>query len=164
LADAYDGCLATLLGAAVEVAGADPADVATDLLAHLPPGLVVIDAIVTRHGADGRHLLRELATGALVVAADALLADTVLAALLGQDRAGSRLVDRALRVMGQAPGRVGGDVTPFAGVVRPHPLLMNALRGAEAEPPVARVLAAATGGRTQAPCPVIRCWVPSVGC
>jgi hypothetical protein len=146
LADAYDGCLATLLGAAVEVAGADPADVATDLLAHLPPGLVVIDATVTSHGADGRHLLRELATGALVVAADALLADTVLAALLGQDRAGSRLVDRALRVMGQPLGGVGGDLTPFAGVVRPHPLLMNALRGAEAEPAVARVLAAATGG------------------
>ena len=146
LADAYDGCLATLLGAAVEVAGADPADVATDLLAHLPPGLVVIDASVTSHGPDGRHILRELATGSILVAADALLADCVLATLLGQDRDGSRLVDRALRVMGEPQGRVGGDVTPFEGVVRPHPLLISAWRGTEAEPAVARVLGAAVGG------------------
>jgi len=146
LADAFNGALATLLGAAVEVAGADPADVVADLLVHLPPGLVVIDASVTSHGADGGHLLRELTTGSMVVAADALLADSVLATLLGQDRSASRLVDRALRVMGEPQGQIGGDLTPFAGVVRPHPLLINAWRGTEAEPAVARVLGAAVGG------------------
>ena len=146
LVDAYDGCLATLLGAAAEVVGADPADVATDLLAHLPPGLAVIDATVTSHGADGRHLLHELTTGSLVVASDALLADSVLATLLGQDRTGSRLVDRALRTMGQPQGRVAGDVTPFTGVVRPHPLLISAVRRAEPESSIARVLDAAVGG------------------
>ncbi|HEY5249685.1 MAG TPA: DUF362 domain-containing protein, partial [Dermatophilaceae bacterium] len=146
LADAYDGCLATLLGATAEVAGADPADVATDLLEHLPPGLAVIDATVTSHGADGRHLLRELSTGALIVATDALLADSVLATLMGLDRSGSRLVGRAIRVIGEPPGRVAGDITPFAGLVRPHPLLINAMRGAQADPSAARVLDAAAGG------------------
>ena len=146
LADAYDGCLATLLGAAAQVAGADPADVASDLLVHLPPALAVIDATVTSHGADGGHLLRELTTGSLVVASDALLADSVLAALLGQDRAGSRLVGRALRVVGEPSGRVSGDLTPFAGLVRPHLLLTSAARRSEAEPSVARVLSAAIGG------------------
>jgi len=146
LADAYDGCLATLLAAVPEVVGADPADVATDLLVHLPPALAVIDATVTSHGADGGHALRELATESLIVASDALLADSTLATLLGQDRGGSRLVERALRVLGEPLGRVVGDPTPFAGVVRPHPLLIHAFRRAGAERSVARVLSAAVGG------------------
>src|SRR5665647_1448248 len=87
-----------------------------------------------------------MTTGSLVIGSDALQADSVLATLLGQDRAGSRLVGRALRVMGEPQGRLVGDVTPFAGVVRPHPLLINAVRRVEAEPAVARVLGAATGG------------------
>lgn len=146
LADAYDGCLAALLGAAPAVAGADPADVVTDLLMYLPPALAVIDATVTSHGVDGRHLLRELDTDSLVVARDALLADSTLATLLGQDRAGSRLVGRAVRVLGEPLGRVAGDLTPFAEVVRPHPLLINAFRRAGSEQSVERVLNAAIGG------------------
>ena len=149
LADAYDGCLATLLAAVPEVVGADPADVATDLLVHLPPALAVIDATVTSHGADGRHALRELTTESLIVANDTLLADSTLATLLGQDRAGSGLVERALRVLGEPLGRVDGDLTPFTGVVRPHPLLVNAFRRAGAERSVARVLSAAVGGPDQ---------------
>src|SRR5665811_2531196 len=143
---AYDGCLATLLAAVPEVVGADPADVATDLLVHLPPALAVVDATVTSHGADGRHALRELTTESLIVASDALLADSTLATLLGQDRVGSGLVERALRVLGEPLGRVDGDLTPFTGVVRPHPLLINAFRRAGAERSVARVLSAAVGG------------------
>jgi hypothetical protein len=146
LADAYDGCLATLLAAVPEVVGADPADVATDLLVHLPPALAVIDATVTSHGADGRHTVRELTTESLIVANDTLLADSTLATLLGQDRAGSRLVERALRVLGEPLGRVVGDLTPFTGVTRPHPLLVHAFRRAGAERSVARVLSAAVGG------------------
>ena len=149
LADAYDGCLATLLAAVPEVVGADPADVASDLLVHLPPALAVIDATVTSHGADGRHALRELTTDSLIVANDALLADSTLAALLGLDRAGSGLVERALRVLGEPVGRVVGDLTPFIGVVRPHPLLVHAFRRAGAERSVARVLSAAIGGPDQ---------------
>jgi len=99
----------------------------------------------TSHGADGRHVLRELTTDSMVVATDALLADSTLATLLGQDRAGSRLVARALRVIGEPPGRVAGDVTPFPGVLRPHPLLINAFRRAGAERSVGRVLGAAIG-------------------
>ena len=146
LADAYDGCLAALLGAAPALAGADPADVVTDLLMYLPPALAVIDATVASHGVDGRHLLREHDTDSLVIARDALLADSALATLLGQDRAGSRLVGRALQVHGEPQGRVAGDLTPFAEVVRPHPLVINAFRRAAAEPSVERVLNAAIGG------------------
>ena len=149
LADAYDGCLATLLAAVPEVVGADPADVATDLLVHLPPALAVIDATVTSHGADGRHAVRELTTESLIVANDTLLADSTLATLLGLDRAGSGLVERALRVLGEPLGRVVGDLTPFTGVVRPHPLLVHAFRRAGAERSVARVLSAAVGGPDQ---------------
>ena len=146
LADVYEGCLATLLGAAPEVPGADPADVVTDLMEHLPPALAVIDATVTSHGADGRHLLRELATDCVVVATDALLADSTLAALLGQDRAGSRLVERVLRELGEPQGRIAGDITPFEGLVRPHPLLTNAFRRAGTQRAVERVLSASIGG------------------
>jgi len=149
LADAYDGCLAVLLGAAPAVPGADPADVVTDLLMYLPPALAVIDATVTSHGVDGRHLLRERDTDSLVIARDALLADTTFATLLGLDRAGSRLVGRALRVHGEPQGRVAGDLSPFAEVVRPHPLLINAFRRAGSEPSVERVLNAAIGGPDQ---------------
>ncbi len=146
LADVYEGCLATLLGAAPEVPGADPADVVTDLLELLPPALAVVDATVTSHGADGRHLLRELTTDSMVVATDALQADSTLAALLGQDRAGSRLVERALRALGEPQGRIAGDRTAFVGLVRPHPLLVNAFRRAGTQRSVERVLSAAIGG------------------
>jgi hypothetical protein len=146
LTDLYEGCLATLIGAAPEVPGADPADVAADLLEHLPPALAVIDATVTSHGADGRHLLRELTTDSMVVATDALLADATLAELLGQDRSGSRLVERALRKLGEPRGRCAGDRTPFAGLVGPHPLLNNAFRRVATQRSVERVLNAAIGG------------------
>jgi hypothetical protein len=146
LSDVYDGCLATLLGAAGEVAGADPADVAVDLLVHLPPALAVIDATVTSHGADGRHLLRELATESIIVATDAVLADSTLARLLDRDRAGSRMVSRALCVLGEPEGRVVGELTPFVGLAGPHPLLINAFRRVEAQQSFARVFSAATGG------------------
>lgn len=144
--DGFAGCLTTLLGAAPEVAGADPADVATDLLEHLPPALAVIDALVSSHGPDGARLVRELDTGAVVAGTDALLADSVLAALHGEDRSASRLVARALRRLGEPRGSVVGDLTPFAGWQPAHPLLRAAVRRASTDPAVGRVLAAATGG------------------
>lgn len=145
-ADGFAGCLSTLLGAAPEVAGADPADVVADLLDHLPPALAVVDAVVSSHGPDGARLVRELATGTVVAGTDALLADCVLATLHGEDRSASRLVERALRRLGEPAGAVVGDLAPFTGWRGVHPLLRAAVHRAGADRPVGRVLAAATGG------------------
>ncbi len=145
-ADGFAGCLSTLLGAAPEVAGADPADVVADLLDYLPPALAVVDAVVSSHGPDGARLVRELATGTVVAGTDALLADCVLATLHGEDRSASRLVERALRRLGEPAGAVVGDLAPFIGWRGVHPLLRAAVRRAGADRPVGRVLAAVTGG------------------
>lgn len=145
-AQGYAGCLEVLLGVAAELPGAEPADVAADLLACAPPTLALVDAVVSSHGPDGRHVLRELATDALVAATDALLADVLLADLQGEDRAASRLVQRGLERWSQPAGEVVGDLTPFSGWVRAHPLLRDGIRRAAATPQLGRLLAAACGG------------------
>ena len=144
--EGYAGCLATLLGAAPEIPGADPADVATDLLEHLPPTLAVVDASTSSHGPDGARLVRELPTQTVVAATDALLADCVLALLHGEDPSASRSVERALRAWGRPASKVAGDLTPFDGWQKVHPLVRTTVRAAAADPATGRVIAAATGG------------------
>jgi hypothetical protein len=146
LVDAYAGCLDTLLRVLPEVAGCEPADVAVDVLRHLAPQLAVVDATVTSGGADGNRLLDARQTDTVVVATDPLLADAILAALLGVDRSTSRLVERAIDVLGPPQGRVEGDLEPFAAVERAHPLATRAARRAARDPRLGRVLSAATGG------------------
>lgn len=146
LVDGYAGCLTTLLGAAPEVAGAEAADMATDLLAHLPPTLVVVDALRPSVGADGARLPDLLDCGDLVAATDALAADTALAALLGQDRAASRLVERAVERLGSPRGGIDGVLTPMKGARHAHPLAGSAARHLATDPRWERVLSAATGG------------------
>ena len=153
LMDGYAGCLDTLLGCCPEVPGAEPADVVVDLLRRLPPTLAVLDATVTSGGADGGRLLLPVATGTAVVATDAVLADGILAGLLGEDRGASRLVERSLARLGEPGGRIEGDREPFAGVSRPHPLARAAAREAGADRRLARVLSAATGGPDQGAAP-----------
>ncbi|GAA4352945.1 hypothetical protein GCM10023145_18840 [Angustibacter luteus] len=144
--DGFAGSLDALLLVAPGVPGAEPADVAADLLQHHPPTLVIADALVSSDGPDGRHVLRELGTQALVVSTDALRLDVTLAGLQGEDPAASRLVQRALTRQRPAVGRVVGDLTPFPGWVRAHPLVRDAARRATTTPDLARLLAAATGG------------------
>lgn len=146
LVDGYAGCLTTLLAAAPEVAGAEAADVATDLLVHLPPTLVVVDALQPSVGADGARLPDPLECEDLVVATEPLLADTALAALLGQDRAGSRLVERAVGRLGLPVGSIDGVSAPVAGARVAHPLARAAARHLVADPGWERVLRAAIGG------------------
>jgi hypothetical protein len=146
LVDGYAGCLATLLGAAPEVAGAEAADVVVDLLTHLPPALVVVDALRPSVGPDGARLPETLDSGILVVGTDALAADTALAALLGEDRAASRLTQRAVERLGSPAGRVEGALTAVEGARRAHPLARSAARSLIADPRWERVLSAATGG------------------
>lgn len=164
LTDTYAAELATLLGAAREVAGAQDADVATGLLRYLPPVLAVVDALAVSDGADGARILGPAAvawsgehtvgSGTVVVARDALHADCVVAALLGVDRASSRLIGLAIDTMGAPTGRVEGDLTPFQGIRRPHPLATAAARRVGADARLARVLRAATGGPDEGAHPV----------
>lgn len=146
LADGYAAGLATLLGAAPEVPGAEPADVAADLVAHLPPGLAVVDALAASVGPDGGRLPQLLDSRTLVVATDLLAADGATAALLGLDRSVSPLFARALLAVGSRPGRTEGRQTPLDGAHSAHPLARGAARSVALEPRLARVLSAATGG------------------
>ena len=145
LTDGYAACLATLLGAAPEVAGAEPADVAADLLAHLPPALAVVDALAASVGPDGGRLPQLLDSSRLVVATDVLAAETATATLLGLDRSASPLVQRALAELDPG-GRTEGLLAPLEGARGAHPLARAAARSVAAEPRLARVLSAATGG------------------
>lgn len=158
LVHGYAACLATLLGAAPEVAGADPADVAVDLLANLPPTLAVVDALSASVGPDGARLPRPIDSKTLVVATEVLAADSACAALLGLDRAVSGLVGRAVLAVGAPGGRTEGLLTPLPGAQAAHPLARAAARSVAAEPRLARVLSAATGGPdegAQSPDPVL---------
>lgn len=146
LTDGYAACLTTLLGAAPEVAGAEAADVAADLLSHLPPTLVVVDALEASVGPDGGRLAQPLDSRVLVVANDLLAADGSTAALLGLDRSTSPLFERALLVVGPSTGRTEGRLTQLEGARTAHPLSRAAARAVAAEPRLARVLSAATGG------------------
>jgi hypothetical protein len=158
LVHGYAACLATLLGAAPEVAGADPADVAADLLAHLPPSLAVVDALSPSVGPDGGRLPQPIDSRTLVVATDVLAAEGACAALLGLDRSASRLVERSILALGAPGGRTEGPLTAVKGAHLAHPLARAAARSVAAEPRLARVLSAATGGPddgAQPPDPVL---------
>ena len=146
LVDGYAAGLTTLLGAAPEVAGAEAADVAADLLAHLAPTLVVVDALEASVGPDGGRLAQPLDSRTLVVATDLLAADSATAALLGLDRSTSALFERALLAVGPSPGRTEGRLTMLEGAHAAHPLARGAARSVAVEPRLARVLSAATGG------------------
>jgi hypothetical protein len=146
LVDGYAGSLATVLGAAPEVPGAEPADVCAELLAYLPVDLVVVDAIQTASGVDGARLPRLVATDALVAATDPVLADSALAALLGQDRGASRLLARAIERDGAPAGTTDGALTQLPGVAGPHPRTRAAATALAQSPRLERVLRAATGG------------------
>lgn len=146
LVETFAGCLATLLGAAPEMAGVEPADVLTDLMRYLPPHLAVIDALVLSEGPDGGRLLSPVETDSLILTSDALLADTTLASLIGVDRSSSRLVERLVASLGPPGGRVVGSTTPWPGVTRPQPLAVASARRVATDVRLARVLSATTGG------------------
>ena len=146
LVHGYAACLATLLGAAGEVAGAESADVAADLLVHLPPTFAVVDALSASVGPDGGRLPHPIDSRALVVATDVLAADSACAALLGLDRATSLLTQRAMLAPGAPAGRTEGLLTALEGAQVAHPLTRAGARSVAAEPRLARVLSAATGG------------------
>ena len=148
LLEVYAGCLDALSGVVPEVPGADSADVVVDVLRHLPATLAVVDATATSHGPDGARLPRvdPATTQTVVVTADALLADTTLATLLGVDRGTSRPVRRALDALGAPAGTVAGELAVLDEATHPHPLLVEAARHATTDRRLERLLAASIGG------------------
>ena len=132
--DGYLGCLETLLAAAPAVPGAEPGDVAADLLTHLPPDLSIVDATASSDGAD------DLAAGSMAATAvlsdDCLLADVVMARLHSIDPAMSRLLRAALSAPGlPAEYVIEGDQTPLGWPPSASPLLADALHGLAASAP-----------------------------
>ncbi len=145
LVEGFCGVLAPLGGAAAEVPGAAPGDVAADVLTFLPPHLGVIDALFLSDGPDGVRLPRETPTGTVILG-DPLLAEVTLAHLVGIDRSSSGHVRAVLARRGEPGGRVDGDRTPFDGVQVPHPLVRATAGMAVAQPTIGRVLLAGIGG------------------
>ena len=72
LVDGYAASLATLLGAARDVPQAEAADVVTDLLEHLAPTVVVVDALQASVGTDGGRVLDVVDSASILVATDAV--------------------------------------------------------------------------------------------
>lgn len=143
--DGYAACLDTLLGAAPEIAGAEAADLVVDLLDYLPPGLVVVDGLTVAAGVDGGRLPRLVDAGVLVAATDPILADSAIAAVLGQDRSASRLLERAVARLGSPQGVTEG-VTRVPDAAGPGPRTRAAASALAADPRLERVLRAAIGG------------------
>ncbi len=154
LVDGYAASLATLLGAARDVPQAEPADVVTDLLEHLAPTVVVVDALQASVGTDGGRVLDVVDSASILVATDAVTADGATAALLGLDRGASRLVKRAVDRLGSPAGRIEGALTAVDGARAAHPLARAAARALAAEPRLERVLGAAIGGPDEGAEPV----------
>lgn len=146
LVDGYAAGLATMVGAVPEVPGAQPGDVAADLLEHLPVHLSVVDATAVSVGPDGARLPHLVDAETLVVATDPVLADSAVAALLGVDRAASRLVRAAVERHESPSGRIEGDLRPLPQVGAPPPALRASAQALCSEPRLERVLRAATGG------------------
>jgi hypothetical protein len=118
----------------------------------------VLDALSASVGPDGGRLPQPIDSRALVVATDALAADSACAALLGLDRSASPLVERSILALGAPRGRTEGQLSALDGAHAAHPLARAAARSVAAEPRLARVLSAATGGPddgAQSPDPVL---------
>ena len=148
LADGYAGCVDLLADVVEPTAEATRADLAADVLEHLPASLAVIDAIVSSHGISGRSRVALLDSAALVLGDDALLVDVALARLLGQDPAVSRPVAAAIRSAGLPDTHgVSGDLMPFHGWRSASPAVREAVR---ASGPAGERLAAGVLGTGEA--------------
>jgi Domain of unknown function (DUF362) len=104
-----------------------PGDVATALLAVAPVDFVLIDAIISAHGAGGRRSPDPISTNTLIAASDIVLADYVGALKMGLDPVVSPILARVLRSR-PLPTRytVSGSLAPYAGWRNvPVPLLRS---------------------------------------
>jgi uncharacterized protein (DUF362 family) len=93
-----------------------PGDVVNALLAVAPVDLVLIDAIVSSHGAGGRRSPDPIATNTLIAATDIVLADYIGALKMGLDPVVSPIFARVLHSH-PLPTRytVSGSLAPYAG-------------------------------------------------
>jgi hypothetical protein len=88
----FRGCVSAMLGCAGAIPGAAPADVAADVVTHLPPAFAIIEA----PGDDED-------SHTLIASGDVVLTDVVGAVLHGEDPTASHLVDGCVRSRGLPP-------------------------------------------------------------
>jgi hypothetical protein len=103
----FRGCVSAMLGCAGAIPGAAPADVAADIVTHLPPAYAIIEA----PGDDGD-------SHTLIASGDVVLTDVVAAVQHGEDPTASPLIDGCVRTCGLPPTyRIVHDAEPPA--IRP---------------------------------------------
>jgi hypothetical protein len=100
--ETFRGCVSAMLGCVSAIPGAVPADVAADMVTHLPPAFAIVEA----PGEDQD-------THTLIASGDVVLTDVVGAVLHGEDPAASPLVDGCVRTRGLPPTySIVGSVEP----------------------------------------------------
>ncbi|MGV1010243.1 MAG: hypothetical protein ACOYBY_16825 [Dermatophilaceae bacterium] len=138
LSDGYAGCL-DALGLLAPIAGAATAEVAADVARYAPPHLAMADAVEASGGPDGRGVPSPVPTGTLIVGRDPALVDQALARLMGEDRSAARPFAELLRLRGEPPGTLAGDLTPWADFPRADAGLREARRTLDVLPHAARL-------------------------
>ncbi|MDH6244435.1 hypothetical protein [Mycobacterium sp. OTB74] len=139
--ETFRGCVSAVLGCASVIPGAKPADVAADLVMHLPPTFAIIES----PGADeDRHTL--------IASDDVVLTDVVAAVLHGEDPTRSPLLDRCVQAGTLPPAyTIVGDVEPPAIRPRANQSVTDALRRLDQAMPdagrVMRILMSDNGDR-----------------
>jgi hypothetical protein len=145
--DALEGCalaLAALSDLVPLIAGADPADVVTDVLQTMAPHVSLIDAMVTSDGPAGSSVRRPVHTDTVIASSSAVLADVVVAVLLGVDPLRPPLISAVVDVLGlPVDFTVIGDLTAFPGLVHPPEHLLRSTNAAPDARSVSRVMGAA---------------------
>ena len=133
LADGYAACLDTLALLA-PIPGAAVAEVSADVVLHAPAHLAVADALQASGGTDGRGVPQPLPTATLIVARDAALVDQTVARLMGEDRSVARPFAELLRLRGEPPGALDGDLSPWPDFPRADAGLREARRAIDVLP------------------------------
>jgi uncharacterized protein (DUF362 family) len=116
--EVFRGCVSAMLSCVRPIPGAEPADVAADMVTHLPPAFAIIEA----PGDDED-------SHTLIASGDVVLTDVVGAVLHGEDPTASPLIERCVRTGGLPPAySIVGNAEPPA--IRPitRPSVTDALR------------------------------------
>ncbi len=138
LADGYAGCL-DALALLAPVPGGAPAEVSADIARYAPPHLAIVDAVEASGGVDGRGVPLPVPTDTLIVGRDVALVDQTMAALMGEDRSAARPFAELLRLRGEPPGTLDGNLSPWPDFPRADAGLREARRALDVLPQAARL-------------------------
>jgi hypothetical protein len=128
--EVFRGCVSAVLNCADPIPGAAPADVAADIVMHLPPTVSIIEARRDEH------------SYMLISSGSAVLTDVVSAVLHGENPTASHLVDGCVQAHGLPENyRIVGDVEPLPVSATNKPSMSDALRRLDQSlPDAARIL------------------------